>query len=109
MTTKVYGASDDCIEFEGDVYGEVTCFGTDDRDRGVLIVFSDGTVLEAKFGKFWGMALIRSGDLSPTVVACTGEEPGPRTDVVLFEDGLKWAYAATEWDQVYTPDVKTGA
>ena len=51
MATKVYGASDDLIEFDGDVTGEVGHFGTDDNERGDLIIFSDGTLLEIKYGK----------------------------------------------------------
>ena len=48
MPTKCYGASDDLVEVEGDVNGEVGSYGTDDRDRGVLMIFSDGTLLEVK-------------------------------------------------------------
>jgi len=59
--TKVYGSSDDLIEVEGEVRGEVCSYGTDDRDQGVLLFFSDGTVLEVKYGKLddaiWGITL----------------------------------------------------
>ena len=33
MAAKIYGTSDDLIEFEGDVDGEVGCYGTDDAER----------------------------------------------------------------------------
>jgi len=29
MATKIYGASDDLIEFEGDIDGEISCFDFD--------------------------------------------------------------------------------
>ena len=65
MATKVYGCSDDLIEFDGDVHGEVGCYGTDDREKGVLLYFSDGTILEAKYGKMqmgiWEVKLHNAG------------------------------------------------
>lgn len=51
MATKVYGASDDLIEFDGDLRGEVGCYGTDEKEHGVLVVFSDGTLLDIQYGK----------------------------------------------------------
>lgn len=39
--TKIYGSSDDIVYFEGDVNGQVDCFGTDDQEKGVLVVCSD--------------------------------------------------------------------
>lgn len=103
--TKVYGSSDDLIEFEGDVSGEVGCYGTDDRDHGVLVVFSDGTVLDVKYGKsgtcIWGITVLRKGDLLIGVTECHDEEANPCSDVATFRPGLKWARAATEWEKVH--------
>jgi hypothetical protein len=42
MTSKIYGTSDDLIEFRGDVDGEAGHFGTDESPHGVLVIFSDG-------------------------------------------------------------------
>lgn len=42
MTTKIYGTSDDLIEFEGDIYDEIGAYEA--QDKGILL--SDGTVLE---------------------------------------------------------------
>lgn len=103
--TRVYGASDDLIEFEGDVHGEVGCYGTDDRDNGVLVVFSDGTVFDVKFGKsdlgIWGITVLRKGDLLIGVEACVDEDADPYSDVATFRPGLTWARAATEWQKVH--------
>ncbi len=105
MTTKIYGASDDLIEFDGDVHGEVGCFGTDDRDQGVLLMCSDGTVLEVKYGKngdgIWEVKLLKSGALIQRVDQCTSEDANPYSDVAHFRDGLAWVYAAKgNWEKV---------
>ena len=104
MGTKVYGTSDDLIEFEGDVRGEVGCYGTDARDKGVLLIFSDGTLLEGKYGKagmaIWAMNVINKGSLFIQVDPCMDEDADPYSDVAHFKDGLKWAYASKEWERV---------
>lgn len=103
MTTKVYGASDDLVEVEGDIDGEVCKYETDDTDRGVLLVFSDGTLLDVKYGKsdlgLWGITLIKKGDLFDKIEPATDEDDN-YSDIAHFKDGLKWAYAGTEWEPV---------
>jgi hypothetical protein len=105
MTTKVYGQSDDLIEFEGDVNGEVGCYGTDDRDKGVLVSFSDGTLLEVKYGKdskgIWEIKLKERGALLDRIDQCTDEDANPYSDVAHFNAGITWAYASRgEWEKV---------
>lgn len=104
MATKVYGASDDLVEFDGDFRGEVGCWGTDDRERGVLVVLSDGTILEVKYGKndaaIWGVKLLKKGTLYVGIEQCDNEDANPHSDVATFGDGIKWAYAATTWEPV---------
>lgn len=104
MATKVYGCSDDLVEFEGDIHGEVGCFGTDDRDQGVFIAFDDGTILEAKYGKgqmgIWGITVLKTGTLFDRIQTCEDEEAKPYSDIVFFKDGLKMAWAAKEWERV---------
>lgn len=104
MASRIYGCSDDLIEFDGDVLGEVGCYGTDDREHGVLIVCSDGTLIEAKYGKgglaVWGLTLLSNGSLFDRHEPCMDEDADPHSDVVHFRDGLKWVYAATEWEHV---------
>lgn len=102
--TRIHGRSDDLIEFHGDVYGEVGCVGTDDREQGVLLMCSDGTVLEVKYGKgglaIWGVTLIRKGDLFDRIDPCTDEDADPYSDVAVFQPGLAWVNAATTWERV---------
>ena len=104
MATQIYGQSDDLIEFDGDVYGEVGCYGTDERDRGVLVVCSDGTLLECKYGKhgkgIWGIQVLETGSLLDRIDQCTDEDARPHSDVAHFHDGVKFVYAAKEWEPV---------
>lgn len=98
MSTKVYGASDDLIEFEGDVLGEVSYYdGSAERD-GVLCIFSDGTVLAIKYCKTgtWAITPMHTGELFTALDL----KSNPDSVVAEFADGLKWAYAATEWEPV---------
>lgn len=104
MATKIYGASDDLIEFEGDVIGEVGCYGTDDDEHGVLVICSDGTLLEVKYGKadagIWEVKLVKKGKLFSGIEQCDDSDDDPHSDVATFKAGLKWAYAAKEWERV---------
>lgn len=105
MSTKIYGQSDDLIEFRGDVGGEVGCYGTDNADHGVLVICSDGTVLEVKYGKggrgIWGIMLLGRGSLFDRIDPCTSEDADPYSDVAHFRDGMAWAYAAKgDWARV---------
>ena len=104
MATKIYGTSDDLVEFEGDFSGEVGCYGTDDREQGVLIVVSDGTILEVKYGKggegIWEVKLLKRGILFEAIEQCTNEDSDPYSDVATFKEGVKWVYAATAWQVV---------
>jgi len=104
MATRIYGASDDLIEFDGDVRGECGCYGTDKKEHGALVVCSDGTLLEVKYGKggdaIWGIVVMHSGELLDDVQRCESEDADPYSDVAVFRDGLKWAYIATKWERV---------
>lgn len=103
--TKIYGASDDLVEFDGDFSGEVGAYGTDDRDKGVLVLVSDGTVLEVKYGKndsaIWGVNVIKAGLLFDHLDICTDEEAKIYSDVAHFKEGVMWAFAAKgDWEAV---------
>ena len=102
--TKIYGDSDDLIEFEGDVSGEVGAYGTDDKEQGVLVMCSDGTVLEVKYGKngeaIWEVKLRHKGAEFDRIELCTDENATIHSDVAHFHDGLRWAYAAKQWERV---------
>lgn len=102
--TRIYGASDDLVEFEGDFTGEVECYGTDEKDTGVLIFVSDGTVLEVKYGKggmaLWETKLLKRGGLFLNIEPCDDEDAKIHSDIAIFSDGITGAWAATEWERV---------
>jgi hypothetical protein len=105
MTTRIYGCSDDLIEFEGDVGGEVGHYDSDDNAPGALVALSDGTLLTVKYGKpgnlaIWAISVLRKGDLFDRIEECSDEEANPYSDQAFFRAGLKWAYVATRWERV---------
>ena len=97
MATEIYGASDDLIEFEGDVHGE--CGGS---EKPRLVICSDGTLLTIAYGKggqgIWAILVVKQGSLLREVVPCDDEDSGRYSDTAHFRDGLKWAYVAHEWE-----------
>lgn len=108
MSTKVYGCSDDLIEVEGDVSGEVGAYGTD-PDDGVRLRFSDGTLLEIGYGKgekgVWAIKVLKRGTLFERLDECDDEDADPYSDVAHFRDGLtkaKWSWPAKDrgWEVV---------
>jgi hypothetical protein len=105
VTTRIYGCSDDLIEFDGDISGEVGSYGTDDDEKGVLLIFSDGTLLEAKYGKngeaIWEIKAVKGGALLDRIDQCTDADADPYSDVAYFRSGLTWAFAAKgNWERV---------
>jgi hypothetical protein len=112
MTTRIYGASDDLIEFDGDVRGEVGAYGLcpprygNDEDKSGLVMCSDGTVLSVAYGDFahrgiWKLTVLQKGSLLERVDVCDDEAADPYSDVAHFADGLKWAYVAKgKWERV---------
>jgi hypothetical protein len=90
--TKVYGASDDLIEFEGDVYGEVGHMS----DRSTKVTMSDGTELLVKYGKpehggVWWVRLKTAGPLFDRIDECFDENAPVYSDVAHFKPGLTGA------------------
>lgn len=101
MATKVYGASDDLIEIDGDVRGEVGYYGSEEKG-GALVVCDDGTILEVKYGKggqgIWQVSLIKAGALFDRIDQCDDPDAKIYSDIAHFKDGLKRAWCATEWE-----------
>ena len=102
MATKIYGASDDLIECDGDVTGEVSAYKQ--PEEGVLLACSDGTFLGVGYGKpaggIWEIKLFHAGPLFDRIEICTDEDAEIYSDVAYFKDGLKSVYASKEWERV---------
>lgn len=101
--TTVHGRSDDLIEFEGEVTGEVNYIGEDD-DEGCLLAFDDGTLLAMKYCKpglaVWGISVLRKGNLFDRIEVCNDSEAKVYSDVAYFRSGMTRAWAAKEWEVV---------
>ncbi len=98
---KIYGRSDDLIEVEGYINEEYGCYGTDKEDRkGVLIVASDGTVAEIKYGKLgqgiWGIQMHATGSCFAKLDLCIDARANPYSDVLHLDDDVKWVVIAGE-------------
>lgn len=96
--TKVYGASDDLIEVEGDLRGEVSADADGPDDLGVLLAFSDGTVAAVRYGKpgfggVWAITVLREGEMFARLDICTDEDADPYSDVLHFKPGKIKAWA----------------
>lgn len=103
MATRVYGCSDDLIEVDGDVRGEVGYYDSSEESS-CMLVMSDGTLLRVWYGKpsggIWNVQLVHAGALFDRIEQCTDDDATPYSDVAYFRDGMKWAYAAKEWEKV---------
>lgn len=96
MKTKVYGASDDLIEIEGNVSDEIGCYNnTTKRIQG-----SDGTVAKIEYDGNWHISIKETGLLFEKIVLGNpAEEPhtdidaiecSPYSDVLVFKEGIEW-------------------
>lgn len=97
--TRVYGLSDDLIEFEGDVRGEVDHYFAEERQRSVKVTMSDGTVLLIRYGKInkgvsmgvWQIQVKVAGPLFDSLELCFDPDAPLYSDVAHFKDGLTGA------------------
>lgn len=104
MKTVIYGASDDLIEADGDFSGEFSCYGTDDNKHGLLLIISDGTILEIQYGKLgqgiWGIKVHREGPLFDKISFCSDENDEIYSDQVFMKQGVSSILICTEWYQM---------
>lgn len=97
MATKVYGQSDDLLEFDGDVRGEVGCYGSSDASEpNAAAIFSDGTITEWTYDKdgIWRCKVLAKGSAFDRVDICVGDGKDDYSDVLHLSDGVKRAWAA---------------
>jgi len=104
MATKIYGGSDDLIEIKGDINEEIGNYGTDERNSGNLLAFSDGTILDVKYGKpqggIWAITLLSRGELFDRIVVCDNEDADIYSDVAHLKDGITHVFSAPEWIRI---------
>lgn len=80
---KIYGASDDLVEIEGDMEDEIPCYEQD-----VEILVNDGTRLRAHYGTggMWRLSVVQTGT-ETTVTHTPASDPDTNyTDMVTLEN-----------------------
>lgn len=88
----VYGASDDCIEVEGDIREEFSYqkrgYG---QPTGELLAFSDGTILRIEFtdAGVWRISPVARGAGRLDIVQASEGDEGDYSDVANL-DGAVW-------------------
>lgn len=105
MATVVYGASDDLVEVDGDVRGEVGFYTTREGESGCVFL-SDGTILRIAYDSngIWRIAPIRKGDLFDSIDVCGDEDPSrgnwSHSDLAKFKEGITGAWFARDFQKV---------
>lgn len=89
MSIKIYGASDDLIEIEGDINEEFNWIADDDETR--LLAFSDGTLLRVMYDRdgIWRLNKVASGTAEFLKVEGDVEKDTP-DEVTLSGVEIKW-------------------
>lgn len=83
---KIYGASDDLIEVEGDIRAEFPV--TDTGDDGVLLVVSTGVVLRVRYRTCWRLDLVTGADVE--IVPCPEDDETNYSDVATIPGDVDW-------------------
>jgi len=92
MQIKIYGASDDLVEVEGDLREEFSCYDSGEPKMKYL-GFSDGTLLSIIYGEdgMWRINRLRTGTASYSKEEATDSEGDNYSDHVTLEgDNFTW-------------------
>jgi hypothetical protein len=83
---KIYGASDDLIEVEGNINEE---FGV---DGGELFAFSDGTVLRVAYSQagVWRVSPVARGSAVLTITQAPEDDDRDYTDRATLDGTILW-------------------
>lgn len=85
----IYGASDDCIEVEGDIVEE---FPLRDGDEGDLLAFSDGTIVRIAYTSSgtWRVTPVAKGTATLAVVPAVEGDDDNYTDRATLTGDVSW-------------------
>lgn len=94
MSVTVYGASDDLIEVEGDVYEEFSWLDSDPTYLG----FSNGLVLRIEYSDsgVWRISPVVGADLVHIVQCPEGDEDN-YSDRATVEGDVAWVVCGSAW------------
>lgn len=89
--TKIYGASDDLIELEGQIREEFNHYGSGDDSKAAILAFSDGTLLEVEYDDdgIWRIKRLAEGSCEYEHKAGSVEKDTP--DYAILRGELRWA------------------
>ena len=96
MNTRIYGASDDLIEIEGNINDEHDCY---DHKRPIKITGSDGTIANIFYNGEWKIKVKKIGTKYMHRIDNVGEDGKhigiangvpSYSDVLVFSEGLEW-------------------
>lgn len=95
---RIYGASDDLIEIEGDLTEEFN--PPWDEEEPSYLAFSDGTVLSAAYADgFWRINRMAAG--SATYAKTEGmDEDTDYSDVVTLEGAITWVVFGRAFEKI---------
>lgn len=99
--SRIYGSGRDLVVCDGDVHGSVSC-PVNNAALGVLLVGSDGTLLEAKRsplpnGGCWRITALKHGSIFAGI--SEPELDHPESDCAHFHEGLVKVYVALKWGE----------
>lgn len=113
---RIYGASDDLIEIEGDDNDEIGAY-----DTTKYLHFDTGHILKVWYPDdgIWKVEMVRGGRGPCEIVTCNDPDADPYSDVATIAEATKWC--ATEkpdgptsddiecwWEQIQlSPDIDT--
>lgn len=94
MSVKIYGASDDLIEVEGDIDEEFNSMA----DDGALLAFSNGALLRVRYTDtgVWRIQPVAGADLI-SVAQCAEDDEDNYTDVATVNGDIEWVVFGTTY------------
>ena len=104
METKICGASDDLLEFEGEIYGEIGYYNSSEDDP-IRVKVSDGTEFDAFYNDdgLWKIKLKTKGPAFVSLEEATDPDSDNYTDILrLSGQNLKAEFkvGAADWEKV---------
>jgi hypothetical protein len=102
--TKIYGASDDLLEFEGDIYGEVGYYGSSEDDP-IKVSISDGTELNVYYADsgLWRIKVLNQGSHFESLVEAVNPDSDEYSDVLTLKSGsltARYKVGSEKWKKV---------
>lgn len=102
MSVTVYGVSDDLIEVEGDITAEFSYPESAEGGVGVLLAFSDGTVMRVTWmanwaeGGVWRITEVTHGAGTVDHVPAPEDDEDNYSDRATLHGHIRWVVLGTE-------------